>query len=156
MALDREAIFAALFARLQTVPGVVTFSRRLRDWNDVPPEEQPALFLTTMDETQQNEQGRPPKHLLRAKAWVYCRSSDTSVPPSTKLNQIVSAIETALERQSNEATALFSGGLGWSTTLGGLVLHAWITGPVVTDEGTFGDQAVAVVPIEMLAVTPPK
>jgi hypothetical protein len=49
----REPIFAALFAKLQqlqTDGDVVTLSRRLTHWNDVPIEQQPALYMAQGDQ----------------------------------------------------------------------------------------------------------
>jgi hypothetical protein len=42
--VNREAIYQALFDRVKNLSGLVTASRTLRHWDDVPLVEQPALF----------------------------------------------------------------------------------------------------------------
>ena len=49
--MNREAIYSALFALLSTIPGIVTFSRRVRHWTDVPPVEQPVLIQEQFEES---------------------------------------------------------------------------------------------------------
>lgn len=142
--MKREALYSALFALLEQVPGVVTRSRRLRHWSDVGPSEQPALFLA---QGRQNAtpgdpaRGVPTKWLLHADVYLYVRTGSHGVPGS-QLNPLLDAIEAAL------ATA---GPLQRTQTLGGLAEHCWIEGDIDTDEGTLGDQAVAIVPIRILA-----
>lgn len=60
--MDSEAIYAALFERLKSkMDGVVTISRRLRHFNNVPAEQRPALFIT---------QGNQPGNGC---AWTECK-----------------------------------------------------------------------------------
>jgi len=47
--MNREPIYSALFALLCAIPGIITFSRRMRHWTDVPVVEQPALFQAQME-----------------------------------------------------------------------------------------------------------
>jgi len=49
--MNREEIYSALFALLSTIPGIVTFSRRVRHWTDVPPVEQPAMIQEQFEES---------------------------------------------------------------------------------------------------------
>lgn len=141
--MNREQIFCALFELLEQVPGFTTAERRLRHWNDVGSSEQPYLCLA---QGQQSViQGDPakgvkPKWTLSADIYIYVKTDDE--PPSSLLNPLLDAVEQALQPQNPDINQ-------WQT-LGGLVTHCWIEGTIETDEGTLGDQAVAIIPINIL------
>lgn len=138
--MNREPIYAALFATLSAAAPFVTASRRLRHWSDVGPAEQPSLFLVQKSETAQRRKGLPPKWTLAVDVFVYARAADDLSSAAIVLNPLIDAIESALAPASPTATQ----------TLGGLVEHAWIAGKIETDEGVLGGQAVAIVPLEIL------
>ena len=140
--IQREPIFAALFALLSGVPGLVVKSRKLRHWNDVPPEQQPALFLALGPQSPEyTTRGAPARWTLRAEVYVYVRAPEDTVP-STVLNTVLDSIEAALEPSPA------AGGVG--AALGGLAQRCWIDGTIETDEGTLGAQAVAIIPITII------
>lgn len=157
MAAQRETIFAALFARLQAnVTGIVTFSRKTTGFDDVPASMQPALFLVKGSETPVQQQGFPLLWKLDATVIVFCRNdADPDAAPSIQLNEILTAIETALERQPAEGpnpAGRFPnspGGSIFGTTLGGLCSHCWISSAIEVGEGAIGEQAIAIIPIEI-------
>lgn len=141
MNAPREAIQAALFQRLSAIPGFATSSRRLKHWTDVAPAEQPALFQVQKGETWIRRQGLPPARRLSVELFVYVSTAaDPAVAPSQVMNPLIDAIEAAL---APDPASLVQ-------TLGGLVDHAWIAGKIESDEGLLGDQAVAIVPIDIL------
>lgn len=140
MSIQREPIFAALAARLGTLPGVVTFSRRLRHWNDVAAVEQPAVFLAQGAQNATTDTGLPTIWTLSADLYVYVRT-DGGQDPGPILNQVLDAIDAALAPDNDVAGR---------QTLGGLVHYCRIEGAIETDEGTLGDQAVAIIPISIL------
>lgn len=140
--IGREAIAAALFAKLQNAAKFVTVSRRLKHWVDVAAADQPALFVTQRDEDIKTTPGLNPVSLIMADVYVYANTAgDKLLSPSTILNPLMDAIVTSLapEVMSNKQT------------LGGLVQHCWIEGKVQTDEGVLGDQGVLIIPIVMKA-----
>lgn len=142
--MNRESIAAALFALAGSTAGFVTKSRRLKHWSDVTAEDQPALFQSQGKETVDTaaaKMGAPNVHKIEFQLYIYVHSTDPTVPPSSLLNPILDALEAALTPTP-----------GLKQTLGGLVQHAFISGSIETDEGVLGDQAVAIVPIEALAV----
>ncbi|EHU2374009.1 MULTISPECIES: hypothetical protein [Acinetobacter calcoaceticus/baumannii complex] len=144
MSINREAIFMALFDLLKNIDGFVTAERRLRHWSDVPDIEQPYLCLAQGQ--QSVAQGSPatgvkPKWTLYADIYLYARTTGEQVPSSV-LNPLVDAIEAALQPEFPEIEKC--------QTLNSLVTHCWIDGTIETDEGTLGDQAVAVIPISIL------
>jgi hypothetical protein len=140
--VNREAIHLALFALLGEIEGIKTLSRRLQHWSDVPGLEQPALFQSQRGQTAHQHAGVPPKWTLEVDLFLYVNSgNDPKAVPAIVANGLLDAIEAAL------APVEFGG----KQTLGGLVEHCWISGRIETDEGVLGPQAVAIIPIEILA-----
>ena len=141
MSAPRETIQAALFQRLAAIPGFTTSSRRLKHWADVAPAEQPALFQVQKGESWTRKDGLPPARRLSVELFVYVNTAaDPTVAPSQVMNPLIDAIEAALAPDPGHVTQ----------TLGGLVEHAWIAGRIESDEGLLGDQAVAILPVEIL------
>ncbi|MBS0200292.1 MAG: hypothetical protein JSR70_07550 [Proteobacteria bacterium] len=79
---SRESIYAALFNVAQSVPGFVTYSRRIRHIEDLAPGEFPAVFQTQV--TEQFAHGNsgmgnlPPIGQLQVEWWVYVFSQDST------------------------------------------------------------------------------
>lgn len=139
--MTREPIYAALFVLLQGIPGIVSASRKLKHWNDVPKVDQPALFMAQGGQTAQAVTGQPTKWVLNLKIYLYVNTSDPTQSPAEIMNPLLDAICNALEP---------SPAVG-KQTLGGLAHYCRIDGGIETDEGTLGDQAVAIIPVEILA-----
>jgi len=142
--VNRESVAAALFALASSTAGFITTSRRLKHWSDVPAEDQPALFQAQGKESvdvQVQKMGGPNTHKLAFQLYVYVHNTDPTIAPASLLNPILDAIEAKLTPTP-----------GTKQTLGGLVQHAFISGAIETDEGVLGDQAVAIIPVEVLAV----
>jgi len=141
--MNREAIFAALFALVSTPPALVTKSRKLLHWNDVPASQQPALFQAQGKQTvsQPAANGLPTKWVLDATLYVYVNTQGAASPGEV-LNPILDAITAALDANA----------IGTPQTLGGLVEWARIEGSIETSEGTLGDQEVAMIPVRILTL----
>lgn len=139
--MNREAIYSALFTRLSGIAGLKTKSRTLKHWNDVPLEQRPALFMSQSTETPITTTGEPQKWLLSVDVYVYVQTDGTN-PPGSVLNPILDAVEAIfpLHPITGKHT-LDAPGVEW----------ARIEGTIQTDEGTLGNQAVAIVPIQILA-----
>jgi hypothetical protein len=143
--IAREAIYAALFARVAGAAQFVVAARRLRHWSDVTPAEQPALFVRQKSEVAALPvPGAPTVWTLHVELYVYAHASDPYLAPATVLNPLVDAVEAAL------APSPVSGmqDLG----LPAMVQHAGIAGKIETNEGTLRDQAVAIIPVEILCL----
>ena len=138
--MNREPVYAALFALVQNAAPFVTASRRLRHWSDVAAAEQPALFAIQKSETAEERRPLPVKWRARVDLYLYAQAPDELTPPATVMNPLLDAVEAALA--PDPASHVQS--------LGGLVQHCWIAGRIETDEGVLGGQAVAIVPIEIL------
>ena len=143
--IAREPIYAALFALIESAVAFVTAERRLRHWSDLAPAEQPALFQSQKSETGAVKAlGAPTVWTLNVELYLYAHSSDPYQAPATILNPLLDAVEAAL------APAMTTGiqDLG----LPAIVQHAYIAGRIETDEGVLGDQAVAIIPVEILCL----
>jgi hypothetical protein len=141
----REAVYAALWALAAEAAGCATASRRLRHWSDVSPAEQPALFMSEKGSVAKVQAlGVPAVWTLHADFYLYAHSADPYLPPASILNPLLDAVEAALA--PSPATGIQD--LGLPT----MVQHAYIAGRIQTDEGVLGDQAIAIVPVEILAV----
>lgn len=141
--MKRETIYKALFARLEAIDGIQTCSRILQHWDDVSPNMQPAIYMAQDTQLAEQVTGFPTKYLLGAKVWIYAHRDTGEVVPSAQVNNILDALDEALKPAPSPTN---------KQTLGGLVEHCWISGAIETDEGTLGNQAVAIVPIQMLVV----
>ena len=143
--IAREPIHAALFARVSGAAGFVTIDRRLRHWSDVTPAEQPALFQCQTRETATIRRlGAPTVWTLGVELYLYAHSSDPYQAPATVLNPLLDAVMSALA--PDPATGIQDLGLP------AMVQHAAIAGRIDTDEGTLGDQAIAIIPVEILCL----
>jgi hypothetical protein len=155
MALNREAIFVALNTRLAAVAGFAAPCSRLwASYADTPPEMQPALFLAAGDEQASGDRRQPTAWTLRPKLVLYTRNdADPMAAPSTLQNQLITAIEAALELTPGEAMGggiFASDGDAPHTTLGGLVSSCRIFGTMVKDEGLFQTQGIVEIPLEII------
>jgi hypothetical protein len=141
----REPIYAALWELASAAAPFVTTQRRLRHWADVSPAEQPALFMSEKGSVAKVKAlGAPVVWTLFADLYLYAHSSDPYRAPASILNPLLDAVETALAPAP--ATGIQNLGLPL------MVQHAYIAGKVETDEGTLGDQTIAIVPVEILCV----
>jgi len=143
--IAREPIYAALFDLAAGAAGFVTAERRLRHWSDVASAEQPALFMTQKSEVASVKTlGAPTVWTLLIELYLYAHSSDPYLSPATVLNPLVDAVEAALAPAAT--TGLQDLGLP------SMVQHAMISGKIETEEGVLGDQAIAIIPVEILCL----
>ena len=141
----REAIYAALWELAAGAASFASANRRLRHWADVAPAEQPALFMSEKGgAAMMKALGAPIVWTLYADFYVYVHSSDPYLAPAMLLNPLLDALEAALA--PSPASGIQNLGLP------AMVQHAYISGKVETDEGVLGDQAIAIVPVEILCV----
>lgn len=139
-----ETIYQALFDRLRLATGVKTASRRLKHWNDVPAKDQPALYTAQGGEVPEQVRGVPTKWRLSVDVYLYVTVPKDTDIPATALNGLIGAIRDAMAPP--EGLDRLKG----VQTLGGLVSHAWISGQIEVYDGVLGNQAVAMIPIEIL------
>lgn len=149
MALDVEAIYAALFARLQSsVTGVQTFTRRVLGYEHFTPEKQPALVMIQGDEDTEHRPDLPDILHLEVKIALYVRvPEDATVSPDATMNGLRRLVKDALKRPASEAGS----GDDWATTLGGLCEACYVSGQTLYSQEVESGQAVMIIPIEILA-----
>lgn len=137
--MQREPIYAALFALVSGIPAIKLASRRARAFADVGSGDQPALFMEQTSEQQDVTTKMPGKWTLHVDLLVYVNTGglDPNVVPSTILNPILDAICTALVPPPQFG----------EQTLGGLVARCRVNGSIQIVEGVQGDQAMAVIPV---------
>jgi len=141
----REAIYGALWILGSGAGSFASANRRLRHWSDVAPAEQPALFMSEKGgHAVIKALGAPITWTLYADFYIYVHSSDPYAAPATILNPLLDALERAL------APLPPTGVQNLGCPL--MVQHAYIAGKIETDEGVLGDQAIAIVPVEILCV----
>jgi hypothetical protein len=139
--MNREAIYSALFAKLSAIPGLKTNSRRLKHWSDVDKSAQPALLMAQTGESAQTTTGQPTRWTLRVDVYLYARTDGNKVPGQI-INTLLDAVCDALKPSPVSGRQdLGVPGVEWCR----------IEGHIETDEGTLGDQLVAIVPIVILA-----
>jgi hypothetical protein len=156
MAVDREAVYAALAARLQAkvrhlLAGDVR--RRIPGFSSLTDADQPCLCVIADTSTCALDGPLPAVWTLRALVILYARSgASPSSSAEPTLNAIVRAIEEALERQPDE-TSIAPGQRDqhW-TTLGGTVIWARPGGSVEYDAGHIEEQAIAAFSVELLPI----
>lgn len=135
----RENVYNALFTILCGAPGLVTKSRRLLHWTDVPVAQQPALFMVRKSETAQRESNKPCIWICEVDVYLYVNQSNAKRSPDEILNPILDYI-----------TTVMTAPMGRNNDLGGLAYYARIEGTIETDEGALGNQAAAIIPIRIL------
>lgn len=143
--MDSEAIYQALFNRLSMIDGVVTTSRRLRHFNQVSPEQRPALFITQGNQLESPVKGLDAKVVLEAEVYLYIHEADPSIPPSIQLNHMIDQVRQSIAPDFPEVCEY--------QTLGGLVEHCWIEGVIEVFEAVenmLDDQGIAIIPIRIL------
>jgi hypothetical protein len=107
--------------------------------------QQPALFLTQINELSEKRPGQLAKWTLNTLVWVYAMAPDDTTPSAPALNTLLGLIRNALgPDRSGPGRAQFR------QTLGGLVFDVWIEGNITTDQGFLGQQAVAKIPIRII------
>ena len=136
---NREVAFVALFATLQGISAFKVCTRRLKHWQDVLPEDQPALYMQHDGEVRQPVRGLPDRIVLEVNLWIYLNTNAEPVGP--QLSPLLDAVDAALAPANNGDR---------TQTLGGIVHHVWIEGQTQIYEGNLGNEAVAIVPIKLL------
>ena len=141
----RELIYSTLWEFGASAARFTNANRRLRHWADVSPAEQPALFMSERGgQAAVKKLGAPIVWTLYADFYIYAHSGDPYLAPTTILNPLIDALEAALS--PSPTTGVQNLGLPQ------MVQHAYIAGKVQTDEGVLGDQAIAIVPVEILCI----
>ena len=144
MNLKRETIYGELWDRVRSIPGLKTTGRRLLHMNDVPANQQPALFLAQTFQTPTYQAGRTIIWEFGADLYLYVRDPKGK-DPGPLINPIMDAIVAVFAPDNQMVNACTFGGL----------CHKVEMGQIQTDEGTMGEQAIAIIPVTMTVVGTP-
>jgi len=147
--MTREPVYAALFALLSGLtsggtPLFRTATRKLTTFESFPNEDQPGMCMHARTELAERRLGLPIKWTLNIDVYVYVHTGaqvDPSIVPSQILNPLLDAIEAALAVDNILAN---------SCTLGGLVTSCTVSGTTYIYPGINSDDAVAIVPIQIV------
>ena len=140
--MNRENIYAALFTALSAGGGFNTKSRRLQHWDDVQAAEQPAFFISQTGESAETVTGQPTKFRLQVDVYIYAKIQSGAVPGTT-MNPLVDAVCNILNTPHP---------ISGKQNLGlPEVSYARVEGNIQVDEGTLDGQAVAIIPVVILA-----
>lgn len=137
--MNRENIYAGLFTQLSAISGFATKSRLLKHWTDVPEALQPALFQAQGKEIALTTTGLPTKWELHLSIYIYVKTNGISAP-SVVMNPLLDAVIAVIQARnivSGRNVLASIGGVEW----------ARVEGTIETDEGTLGNQAVAIIPV---------
>ena len=135
---SRELIYQTFFSLVTSAPGIKTSGRRLLQYTEVSPPDQPALFMVQKREAAKIQTKLPTIWTLYVDLVLYGHNSgQPSVAPMSLLNPIVDSIVNILLPSFQPD----------DQTLGGLVHRCRVEGDIVTDEGMLGDQAIIVIPV---------
>jgi len=125
-----------------TYTGILTSWMSLTHWDDVSPDEMPALFLVPKTETNDMKKGMPTKWSIDLDLYLYVNApQNPTLSPSKLMNPLLDELESMLSIDSFADNVC---------TLGGLVSHAWIAGQVLRGEGRISTTEIAIVPINIL------
>jgi hypothetical protein len=143
MAVTREQVFQALFARMQTVPGITSYSRRMTYPQQVAPGDMPCLMQWEQPELARGATSLPDRRLWEAWIVVAFVNGDATVAGATIINPMIDAVYAAL--------AIDDFGRN-NCTLGGLVHYARIEGPIIKETGDLDSNGLggAVIPIKIM------
>lgn len=147
----REAVFSALFAILETAPGITTFSRRMLDYSAVAPGLMPILMLWEQPELTDYRPGRGlPRDYWEAyiiivfhnPSRVTAGNPNSAVPGATIINPLVDGVRNALAPDDPTTNSL---------TLGGLVDWCRVEGRTIVETGDTDAQGYggAIIPVRM-------
>lgn len=147
MAFSREDVYTALLASLQALGGFTTVERRLRHWDDVSKEEQPYLGVSQAKETADTITGLPTAWIWQLDLYLYV-NTEAPQAPGAVLNPLLDAICNKI----NEVHIVTGKNV---LGLPGDVQYCRVQGTIETDEGTLGDQAVAIIPVVIYVIQQP-
>lgn len=141
--MTRETYYTALFALLQgaqTAGAVNVCDRRVRFLEEMGAADLPALFMAVDHQQTAQQRGLPPRHTLGAKIYLYAANPDRHTAAGIALNGLIDTVEALIAPPAGSGVQ----------TLGGLVSHAWLEGPIEVFEAPLGERAAAILTVQML------
>jgi hypothetical protein len=153
----RQQVFTALMNYVQIyVPAptnpitnkvipYVTYSQLWESWTDVPPANQPAIFLRRGPQLFESKHAFGVTKLsFKCSLWIYFRTDGFKINPYYP-DQVTDPLIDGIEQAFQSLTPTPQ-----RNTLNNTVYHCWVEGQVFSDPGLVDDQGVIVVPINIL------
>jgi hypothetical protein len=143
----REQIMTALVVALAGIQaqgvGLKAIGRRVRDPENVPGTDRPALFLTEHEDTWEKQAiNLPPRRELNIWALLYTDvGTNENAIPMTQINYFIEAIEAALAPDTPFLNRF---------TLGGLVFNCMLDGNGIRAAGDTTGKSLAAIPIKII------
>ncbi|MDE2467770.1 MAG: hypothetical protein KGL35_03270 [Bradyrhizobium sp.] len=122
----REAVFSALFTKMQAISLFATASRRMTLPQQIQPGNLPAIMIWEQPEHTKITTGQPAIREWEAWIVVVFKNTDKSIPGATILNPMIDAVEAALAPDDIGRNV---------NTLGGLVWYCRIDGTTTKETG---------------------
>jgi hypothetical protein len=139
--MNREAIYAALFAKGKAAAGFSQSARRLRHIADLQPSEFPAFYQVQKDEGWKQPSGNlPPVGELTVEWWVYVFGADDTASHAAQLNPLIDALTASLGLPPAANPTGYQ-------SLGGLALAVRLDGRIDYAEGAMDDRGFARIPL---------
>lgn len=142
--MDREAIYAALFAKVKAAANFALVDRKLYPMAEVPLDQRPALFQLQFSETIEKKKGFPAKYTIKLKLWIYGTVANSGEYPSTAINVLLDLVTAALAPGADEIQNL---------GLPNVVNDCRIEGEIEIYEGVLGTTCEAIVPVTIIATS---
>lgn len=142
--MNRELIYQGVLDLLKEKTNAVSYSRRLKDFNQMSVSETPAIFLVQNDENCETITGMPTKWTFKPEIYIYVNTGDNSgsdISPYTYLNPIIDEVISVFDAFNNSYG---------KQTLNDLVHTIKLAGKVETDGGSLGGIAIARLNLEII------
>lgn len=144
MSISRNVIYTALLERLRGIEGVGCVEEGLRHIDNVQPEEMPYVgAFVPQQQRIVGERHLPGKYILPCQLFVYVSRKDAGKHALYLLNDILDAIDRALEAPHNWPSD--------TLTSAPQVIHMRVEGTIDIDSAPMGESAIAVVPVVIVA-----
>jgi hypothetical protein len=139
----RERIIGKVFDAIAAIPTFKTVERTLRNFSKVHPEEMPAAFFVCRSQDVSYTDPRlPPTYTFSMSLYLYVHRNGQELPAQALLFQALDRLDEALV----EVTTADSSPAGDAS-----IAQCRVVGNIEMDEGSLGDLAVAIVPIQVVA-----
>ena len=142
--MDRESIYAALFAKVKGAANFTLAERKLFPMANISIDQMPAVLQLEFEETVEKKKGHPAKYTMNPKLWLYATVANSGGYASVALNGLLDAITNALAPGADEIQDL---------GLPDLVNDCRIEGKIEIYEGDLGMTCEAIVPITIIATS---
>ena len=150
--VTRQQIYQALAAKLATVSGITTVTRKPVSIDQIAQLQTPCMWIEQVPQLYESPMPQAPTQVkLRVDVSIALSQPGIVEPtgaetyiPADDINDLLDKLDAALQPDWSQANLL---------TLDGLVYWCRIVGQVITDDRTFNGKLLIIVPFEILVTT---